>query len=110
MGKLSVTGETMIFRQDHEGRNGSFPSYSTTYSRKDMDGSYENRFIEVKFRKDVEVKNKTMINIDDGFLTFRKYTANGGNEAVVPYIMVLDFKEVDFTPQFSSLQDDDIPF
>ena len=114
MGKLSVTGETMIFRKDREGRNGTFPTYATTISSRNEDGSYSNRYKEVKFRKDVEVANKTIINIDDGFLTFREYMAAGGEKQAAEYIMVLEFTEVqppgDAPSGFTSLSDEDIPF
>ena len=56
---MKVSGETMIFTNDK--------GYSTTISNKKEDGTYENMFIAVNFRKGVSVDNKTKINITNGF-------------------------------------------
>ena len=114
MSKLSIIGETMIFRKDHEYSNGTFATYSTGISRKQEDGSYKNKYKEVKFRKGVSIPDKTIINIKDGFLTFREYMAPGGDMKDVEYIMVLDFeivsgKEPEHTG-FTQLQDEELPF
>lgn len=61
---MKVIEETMIFKNDI--------GYSTSISRKKEDGSYENMFIPVNFKKGVEVENKTKINITNGFLSFYK--------------------------------------
>lgn len=68
--KTNITGETMIFKN-----NNGF--YSTTISKKKQDGSYDNAYINVGFKKDVDVENKTLINIKNGWLTFDKYEKDG---------------------------------
>jgi len=61
---MNISGETMIFKNDR--------GYSTTISNKKEDGSYENMFIPVNFRKGIELLNKTKINVINGFLSFYK--------------------------------------
>lgn len=61
---MKISGETMIFKNDR--------GYSTTISNKKEDGSYENMFIPVNFKKGIEVPNKTKINVINGFLSFYK--------------------------------------
>lgn len=61
---MKITGETMIFSNDK--------GFSTTISNKKEDGTYENMFIPVNFKRDISVPNKTKINILDGFLSFYK--------------------------------------
>lgn len=66
----NFTGETMIFRNDKG-------FYSTTISntKKNQDGttSYDNAYINVNFKKGVDIPNKTKINVTNGWLTFDKY-------------------------------------
>ena len=61
---MKITGETMIFKNDK--------GYSTTISNKKEDGTYENMFIAVNFKRGIDMQNKTKINILDGFLSFYK--------------------------------------
>lgn len=62
---LKVTGEILIFKNDKG-------AYSTSISKKNEDGTYENMRISVNFRKGTELENKTKINITNGFLSFWK--------------------------------------
>lgn len=103
---MKVTGETMIFKN----QNGS---YSTTVSNKKEDGTYENMYITVNFRKGVEVENKTKINITDSFISFYK-DRNGLSKLK---IVVMSFETAEqnseFTPtnEFAPIQDDEpLPF
>ena len=66
--KINATGETMIFRNEFNDR----VSYSTTLGKKLQDGTYDNAFISVKFKKGVDIPNRTKINITNGWLTFWK--------------------------------------
>jgi DNA gyrase/topoisomerase IV subunit B len=85
MNKLKFTGETTIFKSDKG-------FYSTGISNKLMDGSWDNAYFPVQFKKGVEVENKTEINITNGFLTFYR-DKNNENKPVFK-IMVLDFTQV----------------
>lgn len=91
---MKVSGETMIFRNAHEGRDGTFYTYATGISSKKQDGTYANKYVDVRFRKGVTVEHKTKINITDGFLSVREYMVNGGDKRSTLEIMVLDFDTV----------------
>jgi hypothetical protein len=86
-------------------------NYSTTISKKNEDGEYENMFIPVKFKGGAGVPNKTKINIQDGFMSF--YKNNTGLEKVQIIVMNYDVKlpAEEFTNQFGGLvTDKDLPF
>lgn len=96
------TGKTMVFRRDYEGR----AYYSTSIGRKLQDGTYENAYINIQFKRDVELENKTQIDVGNGWLTF--YLKDK-----IPqwYIFVNEFELIDGVPEgFQQLDDDDIPF
>lgn len=80
----NFTGEVMIFMNEREGRK----SYSMGISKKKQDGSYENGFMPVQFKKDVTLNNKTKIEIKKAWLSFYKTTE--GNRTV-PFIFIDDF-------------------
>lgn len=121
---MKVTGQAMIFANKHESMSGTWYTYATGISSKREDGSYASMYIDVRFRKGVTVENKTKINIKDGFLTMREFTANGGDVVKRIVLMVMDFDIVEESgfasapaePQeetqsgFTALSDDDIPF
>ena len=88
---IKITGETMIFSNDK--------GYSTTVSNKKEDGSYDNMFISVNFRKGITVENKTKINITDGFLSFYK-TKDG---LAKPKIVIMEFE----TKEITKVKNDD---
>jgi hypothetical protein len=72
----------MIFRKDYNGK----PSYSIGLSRKQSDGTYLNGYMKVSFKKDVELKNKSRIRINQAWLDF--YKADG---KTIPYIFINDY-------------------
>ena len=59
---MNITGKTMIFKGQY--------GYSTTISKKNQDGQYERMYVSVQLPKNIELENKTVINITDGFLSF----------------------------------------
>ena len=65
---MQVIGKTMIFRKEYEGKN----IYSTNISNKDINGEYTNMYISVQLPKGIELENKTMIEIQKGFISFYK--------------------------------------
>ena len=99
--KIQVTENAMIFRKDFD--NGV--AYSTTISKKQQDGTYDNAYIGVKFRKGVELQNQTKIDIKDGWITFWKKD----NKPVLE-IFVNDFELMDNLPDGIELVADDLPF
>lgn len=93
---LKVTGEIFIFRNDKG-------AYSTSISKKNEDGTYENMRISVNFKKGTELENKTKINVTNGFLSFWK------NNQGLPQLklVVLEFeKETNENENIES----DLPF
>ena len=98
----------MIFRRDND--YGSF--YSIGLSKKNEDGSYENGYLDVRFKKGIELENKTKININESWLSFYKKN-NGEYDTTVPYIFINDFEIVDGdseeTPD-TDFDDSDLPF
>lgn len=80
---IRIAGDNvMIFKNEKGG-------YSTGISNKLLDGTYQNAYIQVQFKKGIELENKTRINIKDGFLSFFK--TQEGN--VVYKIIILDFEQ-----------------
>lgn len=80
---LRITGENITIFKNEKG------FYSTGISNKNMDGSYENTYMTVQFKKGVELENKTKINITNAFLTFWK----GQDGKPVFKIVVLEFTQ-----------------
>lgn len=80
---MKISGETMIFKNDKG-------YYETSISNKKEDGTYENMYVSVNFKKGIEIENKTKINILDGFISFYK------NKEGLPKIklVILDFINV----------------
>lgn len=99
--KVNVTGDTMIFRKDFDGK----PNYSTTLSKKLMDGTYDNAYINVRFKKGVELENKTKIDVTNGWLTFWK---NKEGKAMFE-IFISEF-EGGVPEGFAAVDDLDCPF
>lgn len=85
---MNITNEheVMIFRYD--GEYGA--TYSIGLSKKKQDGSYENGFMPVRFKKDVEIKNKTKLFIKSAWLSF-----NLKDKKTYPYIFINEYKLLD---------------
>ena len=97
------TGKAMVFRRDHEGR----AYYSTSIGRKNQDGTWDNAHINLQFKRDIELENKTEIDIGNGWLTFYKK----GNIPVWQ-VFVNEFEVIGGTPDgFAALGDEEfVPF
>lgn len=63
---MDILGKTKIYRKDFDGK----PVYSTSIGRKKEDGKYENMYIQVQLPKDIELQDKTDINITKGFISW----------------------------------------
>jgi len=106
--KTNVTGDGMVFAKEYNGRM----YYTMGLSHKKPDGTYENGYISVKFRKDVAVPNKTKITNINGWVDF--YLKD---KATVPYYFIneFEFEESDVPRSnipdgFQAIDDDSIPF
>ena len=58
-------------------------------SRKKQDGTYENAYIDCRFKQGVELDNQTNIYVNDGFMSF--YLKDG---KPIYYLVITDFKKV----------------
>lgn len=73
----------MIWRDD----KGQYPNYSYSISRKNDEGNYENAYRQVRFKKGVDLPNKTLVQIKDAFESFNV----GKDGKKYPYLMITDF-------------------
>ena len=104
---MNISGDTMIFRKEHEGRDGMWYTYSTGVSSKKQDGTWLNGYLDVRFRKGVVVENKTKIHVNDGFLSVKEYAVNGEKTKKLE-LVILDFDVVE--AGYAALRNDDVPF
>jgi hypothetical protein len=105
--KSTVTGETMIFRND----KGKFPRYSTSFSQKVKDSDeWENGWMDVQFKRDVAlIDNKTKINITDGWL---KFNISDGKTYWKIFVNAFDLVDGEKYEGFAAVTDeeDSVPF
>lgn len=99
---------TMVFRKDYNGK----ALYSVGLSKKDVDGNRIYGYIAAKFRKGIELDDKTRIIVKNGWLDFYKK----GN-ITVPQIMITEFEVAKPVPQnaapsqaYFEAIDEDMPF
>ena len=99
--------EVMVFK--YEGQYGA--TYSIGLSKKNQEGKYENGYFSCKFKKGVDLQNKTKIKIKEAWLTF-----NQKEGKTYPYIFINDFEEIgksakDVFEEFANETiDEDLPF
>lgn len=107
--KSNFEGQTKIFRNDKG-------FYSTSISKKNSDDTWDNAYINVSFRKGVEIENGTTIDVKQGFLTFDKWENKEGKTNTFLKIFILDYEIVGNEKQPKSKKepaptdDDDLPF
>jgi hypothetical protein len=73
----------MVFRDD----KGQYPSYYYSISRKNDKDEYESCYRPIRFKKGIDVQNKTIIAINSAFESFNI----GKDGKKYPYLMVTDF-------------------
>lgn len=96
---MNINGKTTIYKNQY--------GYTTSISNKKEDGTYENMFIQVNFKKGVEVEHKTKIDVKNGFMSF--YTNK--NEQQILKLIITEFDIVDDST-FLTIDDSDtdLPF
>lgn len=98
--KIDVTGDCMVFAKDYNGKT----LYSVGLSKKKQDGTYENFYIGVSFKKGVELPNKTKITVKKGWLD--PYKTKEGKDGYKLFIM--EFETEDAIPEgFMAVDDSD---
>lgn len=65
---MNISGTVRIYKNQFEGRE----TYSTTLSKKDQFGNYENLYISVQLPQGTSLENNSRINVTKGFLSFFK--------------------------------------
>lgn len=73
----------MVFVKEYEGRK----LYSIGLSKKNKEGGYDNGYMSARFRKDVELENKTRIKVKDSWLSF-----NTNEGKTFPFVFINDFE------------------
>lgn len=87
MSNVNLTGEKVrIYAKERTWSGGTFISYSACISSKDKDGNWVNGYLDVAFKKGVEIANKSDINIKSAFPRVRK----SGDKSYVSW-MITDF-------------------
>ena len=76
----------IIIANDYNGKR----LYSIGLSKKNQDGTYTKGYISCRFKKDVALNNKTLINIKNAWLDF--YLSN---KKTIPFIFINEFEVVD---------------
>lgn len=111
---LSVTGEQMIFRNEKQGKDGPWASYSTGISKKDEQDNWKTDYYEVVFVKDAkgaDIPDKTKIRITDAFLSFRLYQDKPIKQIVVKAYTMAEGQPVHAEPTgYTALTESDLPF
>lgn len=88
---LKEISNKMVFRRDNE--YGTY--YTLGLSKKLDDDTYENGYIDCRFRKEVELDNMTKINIKDAWLSFYTKETAEGYKRTIPYIFINEFELAD---------------
>lgn len=66
-----------VFRQDKTSASGNnYSTYCLGVSSKDVNGNWTNGFLNCRFKKGVEIANKSKINIKNSFYTVNEYNGN----------------------------------
>lgn len=100
-----INGKMRVFKKEFEGRT----SYSTSLSNKKEDGTYENMYLTVQFKKDNQpnVGEKGLdINIKNGFVSFFK--TNDGNTRLK--LVITEYTSNDNDGEFLTVSDEELPF
>lgn len=106
--RTQITGQTKVFRKDYEDR----ALYSTSIGKKKQDGTWDNAYINLQFKKGTDIADGTMIDIQNGWLTFYM----NKDKKPVWQIFVSEFESeipdgFEEVEDFAQLEDDsDIPF
>jgi len=96
------TGKAYIYTKEIEKANGEKTViYSTSLSKKQIDGSFDRGYIGVQFKKGVVIPNKAEIDIKNGWLTFYKK-----DNQTVPIIFISEYE----LPQEEQEEDSNLPF
>ena len=100
MAKFIEEKPTMVFANEYEGKR----YYSIGIGKKDVNGEWQNAYMNCQFKKDVEIHNKTKIIIKDAWLTFYK----GQDKKTNWYIFINEFEIVDGVAEDDTTEEIDL--
>lgn len=94
MGMRAMTDERGV--KVWKDNKGEYPRYSYSISKKNDAGEYDNFYMEIKFKKELPLpENGDNIIINDSFLSFNVWKDKEGKKRTYPYLMVLDYENLD---------------
>ena len=73
----------MVFVKEFDNRK----IYNIGLSKKNKDGGYDSGYIQARFKKDVELENKTRIKVKESWLSF-----NTNEGKTFPFVFINDFE------------------
>jgi len=79
-----TSNNTMIFAKEFNGKM----YYRAGLSKTNKDGNYENAYIDVKLPKGINLRDRSMVNITHGFLSFY-YTTNKEEKKELHWYIVI---------------------
>ena len=95
---MDISGRTMIFKNDY--------GYSIAISNKNQEGKYDKMYITAQIPKNMELENKTLIEVTKGFLSF--YKTKNGLPKIKVVIQEYNLEKKD--EEIDGVYGDDLPF
>ena len=105
---MNLDREYMIFKNE-------YGKYSIGLSKKNANGEWENTTFPVRFKKDVELENKTKIKIKDYWFDFYNWT-HENKKGTTYYFFINEFEitsqseEKDVFEEFGKQVESELPF
>lgn len=113
---MDISGTMRIYKSEFDGKE----TYSTTVSKKDQFGNYENMYVAVQLPRDVSLDNNSRINVTKGFLSFFKNKQGLPKLKMVVQQFDVETQTSDYekqaqgfyeeTQNFTNYYGDDLPF
>lgn len=117
---MLISGKLLVFVEDKKGKeNKPFKTFSTSISNKNLDGSYINKSLEVRFNTEnipQEKLNKMTsdkcytLEVEEGWLSVRAYKNEADEERKVFYIYVDKATVKEAKPITKKEANSDLPF
>ena len=109
---MGVNIKGMVFKNERETEGKTWYSYALSLSSKNMEGEWLNMSVPIRFRKNVRLINRSIIQITDGWPIVIQY--KDGSKRLGFFaneFEVIEGGSSDKEPEdFEALQKDDIPF
>lgn len=78
----------MVFVKEFDNRK----IYNIGLSKKNKDGGYDSGYIQARFKKNIELENKTRIKVKESWLSFNK-----NENKTFPFVFINDFEIIGTT-------------